>query len=51
MYTKAELLNLKPKVYVTKMVTDICNHIKNFKIKQTVKRKRGGKNMLKNLEQ
>ena len=33
-YTKAELLNLKPKVYITKMDTDICNHIKNLKIKK-----------------
>ena len=32
-YTKAELLHLKPKTYVTKMDTDICNQMENLKIK------------------
>ena len=39
-YIKAELLNLKPKVYITKMDMDTCNHIKNFKMRQNFRRKR-----------
>ena len=42
-YTKAELLNLRPKVYITKMDIDTCNHIKNLKIKQNFRRKWEGK--------
>ena len=41
-YTTAELLNLKPKAYIAKMDMDICNHIKHLKIKQNLRRKRGG---------
>ena len=41
-YSKAELLNLKPKAHKTRMGTDTCNHIKNLKIKQSFRRKRGG---------
>ena len=43
MYTKAELLNLKPNVYITKIGTGICNYINNLKVKQNFRRKRGGK--------
>ena len=42
-YTKAGLMNLKPKVYITKMDTEICNHIKHLKIKQNFRRKRVGR--------
>ena len=32
-YSKADLLNLRPKAHITRMDTDTCNHIKNLKIK------------------
>ena len=41
-YSKAELLNLRPKAHITRMGNDTCNHIKNLKIKQNFRRKRGG---------
>ena len=41
-YSKAELLNPKPKAHTTRMGTDTCNHIENLKIKQNFRRKRGG---------
>ena len=41
-YSEAELLNLRTKAHITRMGTDTCNHIKNFKIKWNFRRKRGG---------
>ena len=41
-YSKAELLNLKPKAKATRIDTGICNHIKYLRIKQNFRRKRGG---------
>ena len=41
-YTKAELLCLKQKAHTTRIGTEVCNHIKNLKIKQNFRRKRGG---------
>ena len=50
-YTKAELINLRSKAYIARMDTATCKHLKNLKIKQNFRRKRGGKNMPKNMRQ
>ena len=50
-YTTAELLNLKPKAYIAKMDTDICNQIKNLKMNEISEGKEEGQSMLKKLEQ
>ena len=42
-YKKAELLKLRSKVYISRMDAGTSNHIKNLKIKQNFRRKRGGK--------
>ena len=39
-YTKAELLNLRPKAHITKMGTDTCNHNKEFKNKAKLQKKK-----------
>ena len=32
-YSKAELLSLKYKAHTTRISTEVCNHIKNLRIK------------------
>ena len=38
-YSKVELLSLRPKAHTTRISTEVCNHIKNLRIKQNFRRK------------
>ena len=42
-YSKADLLSLKHKAHTTRISTEVCNHIKNLKLKRNFRRKRGGR--------
>ena len=39
-YSKADLLSLKHKAHTTGISTEVCNHIKNLRLKQNFRRKR-----------